>query len=184
MATHTTEYYQTGTGFQDVGFGVHEVGSNKLVVAFTTSGAFAGNTNQGGQDIGVIEFNYVTDTWGTAWQTGSNATEFVSQNGSHSTLLPDGRVAITGQSAGFFADNATTVGLLDIFVGIVDRTDGTWKRYQAGTGANDFGTAIIAQGDKLLVVGYTEAAISDGIHGVYFEFDGSYSITGKVNALS
>jgi len=184
MATHTTDYYQTGTGFQDVGFGIHEVGNNKLAVAFTTSGAFPNNTHNGGLDIGVIEFNYVTDTWGTAWQTGSSSAETVSQNGRHSTLLPDGRVAIIGQTSGFFADNATTIGLLDIFVGIVDRTDGTWKKYQAGTGANDFGTAIIAQGDKLLVVGYTEAAISDGIHGVYMEFDGSYSITGKATALS
>jgi len=182
MTTHTTDYYQTGTGFNDVGIGVHDIGNNKLAVAFTTSGAFSGFTNQGGQDIGVVEFNYVTDVWGTAYQTGSESTEFVSQNGNHSALLPDGRIAIVGQTAGFFADNAVTTGLLDIFLGILDPSDGTWKRFQIGTGANDFGTSVNAIGDKLLIVGYTEAAISDGQHGVYLEFDSSKGIRGKITS--
>ena len=146
-------------------------------------GALPGNTNSGGEDMGIVKFNYVTDTWGTAYQTGSTATNVsFTQNGSHSTLLADGRVAITGHSSGFFADDNVTSGLLDILLGILDLSDGTWSRYQVGTGANDFGAAIFSVGSRLSIIGHTEAAFADDLHGLYVQFDALNGFAGKSSA--
>jgi len=179
MATHTTDYYQTGSGFNDSGINIHDIGANTLVVTYKTNGAVGNTVNIGSEDIGVVEFNYVTDTWGDAYQTGSTVSDLTTQNGHHSTKLPDGRIAVVGHSAGFFADDNQTSGLLDLFVGILDLDDGTWKKYQTGTGSNEFGTSIESLGDKLIIGGHTEAAFEDGMHAIYLEFDASYGISGK-----
>ena len=190
MTTHTTEYYQAGSGFNDRIVGLHDIGGSKLAAIFSTSGAIGSNTNLGSEDIGVITFNYSTDVWGDttnpqeAWQTGSGTSDLVTQNGHHSTILPDGRIAIVGHSAGFFADDNVTSGLLDSFIAILDRSTGTWKKYQTGTGSNDFTTSITSVGNKLLIGGYTEAAIEDGKHAVYWEFDASFGVNGKDSSVS
>jgi hypothetical protein len=189
MSTHTTEYYQTGSGFNDRIVGLHDIGGNKLAAVFSTSGAVGTNTNLGSEDIGVITFNYSTDIWGDAsdpeeaWQTGSETSDIVTQNGHHSTILPDGRIAIVGHSAGFFADNNVTSGLLDSFIAILDRTTGTWRKYQTGTGSNDFTTSVSAVGNKLIIGGHTEAAIENGRHAVYWEFDAAFGINGKSSSV-
>ena len=186
MSGHTTDYYQIGSGFDDRGLNVHDYHdqeANTLLVMYGSYGALPGNTNSGGEDMGIVKFNYVTDTWGTAYQTGSTATNVsFTQNGSHSTLLADGRVAITGHSSGFFADDNVTSGLLDILLGILDLSDGTWSRYQVGTGANDFGAAIFSVGSRLSIIGHTEAAFADDLHGLYVQFDALNGFAGKSSA--
>lgn len=181
MDANTSEYYSTGSGFNDTALNVHDLGngSNTLAISYSTSGAIGNNVNQGSEDMGIIKFDYSTDIWFDAYQTGSETGELFTQNGHHSVLLDDGRIAIVGHSAGFFADDNVTSGLLDVIVGIVDTDTGEWKKYQIGTGSNDFGTAIFATGEKLCIAGHTEAAFEDGRHGLYMEFDASYGILGK-----
>lgn len=187
MTTHTSSYYQIGSGFNDSAYGVHDLGSNELAVVFSSSGAIGtGNTNAGGTDIGVIKFNYSTDTWNTttgAWQTGSGTDEILTQNGHHSTLLTDGRIAIVGHSAGFFADDNITSGLLDSFLAILDMSAGEWVKYQTGTGSNDFSTSVESYGNKIIIGGHTEAAIEDGRHAAYWEFDAAVGINGKASSV-
>lgn len=183
MSGHTTDYYQIGSGFDDRGLNVHDIHhleANTLAIMYGSYGAIGSNTNSGSEDMGIVKFNYVTDTWGDAYQTGSGASNVTfTQNGSHSALLDDGRIAIAAHSAGFFADNNITSGLLDILLGIVDLSTGSWERYQVGTGANDFGSAIFAVGDRLSIMGHTEAAFKDGLHGLYVEFDALKGFGGK-----
>jgi len=179
MTTHTTEYYQTGSGFNDSGINIHDIGANTLVVTYSTNGALGNQTNSGSEDFGVVKFNYVTDVWGDAYQTGTLRSCLVTQNGHHSTKLPDGRIAIVGHSSGFFADDNQTSGLLDLIVGIIDMDADAWKQYQIGTGSNEFGTSIESLGNKLIIGGHTEASFEDGMHAVYLEFDASYGISGK-----
>ena len=180
LTTRTSDYYQTGSGFNDTGRNLHDLGNNTLAVAYQSAGAVGtGTVNRGSEDVGVIKFNYSTDTWGDAYQTGSLVGDLTTQNGHHSTKLPDGRIAIVGHSAGFFGDQNVTSGLLDVVVGIIDMDQDVWKKYQIGTGSNDFGTSIESLGDKLIIGGHTEASFEDGMHAIYMEFDSSYSISGK-----
>lgn len=164
-------YHTTGTGFEDKGVNVHDLGNNELAVTFLTQGIL-GTENLGSDDIGIIKFNYSTLSWGTAYQSGSNTSEIFEQNGKPSALLTDGRIAIVGYTAGIFADDATTYGGSDIFLGIVDASTGTWEKYQTGSGASDFGTSVFSQGDKLLISGYTNALFSENhTAGIFVEFD-------------
>lgn len=178
-ATDTSTYYSTGTGLDDKGVNVHDLGSNTLAVTFTSYGAL-GPTNTGTEDVGVILFNYSTGTWGTAYQTGSQTSEFVEQNGKPSTLLEDGRIAVCCSTAGIFADDEVTYGFLDLGVAVLDRTTGTWSKYQYGSGASDFASSIFCRSDRLLVAGYSRATFADkGTNGIFCEIDISNGIGAK-----
>lgn len=177
--TETSTYFSTGTGLDDKGVNVHDLGNNTLAVTFTSYGAL-GPTNTGTEDIGVIEFNYDTNTWGTAYQTGSQASEFVEQNGKPSVLLEDGRIVICCSTAGIFADNSVTYGFLDVGVAVLDRAANTWGKYQYGSGASDFASSISTVGDRLLISGYTRATFADSeINGMFLEFDVTNSVGAK-----
>jgi hypothetical protein len=175
-------YHTTGTGFEDKGINVHDLGSNVLAVAFTTQGTI-GTENFGSEDIGIIKFNYSSNTWGTAYQTGSNTSESVEQNGKPSVLLSDSRIAIVGHTAGSFADDDTVYGESDVFLGIVDTNTGDWEKYQTGSGAADFGSSVAASGDRLLIAGYSHALFSSlETTGIYVEFDVLKGIGAKSSA--
>ncbi len=177
--TEISSYYTIGTGFEDKGVNVHDLGANTLAVVFSTQGVL-GAQNFGSEDIGIIKFNYSTHTWGNAYQTGSGTSEFFEQNGKPSALLNDGRIAITGYTAGIFADDNTTFGSTDVFLGIVNTTTGEWKKYQVGSGAADFGSSLHKTGDKLLISGYSHALFSDKEStAIYVEFDASSGIGSK-----
>ena len=178
--TEISDYYSTGSGLDDKGVNIHDVGNNTLAITYSSYGAVGSTTNIGTEDIGVILFNYVTDTWGTAYQTGSSTSEIFEQNGKPSVLLSDGRIAICCSSAGAFADNALSYGFLDICVGILDLNTGTWKKYQVGSGASDFASSIFSSGDKVLVSGYTRAVFADGeTNAVFVELDVLNTISAK-----
>lgn len=170
--TEISDYYSIGSGLSDAGVNVHDIGANTLAVVYSTNGALGATTNQGSEDIGVILFNYVTDTWGAAYQTGSGTSEFFEQNGKPSVLLDDGRIAITCSSAGSFADDAVTYGFLDLCVAVLDITDGTFRKFQIGSGASDFASSISTTGDRLLITGYSRSTFADGdVNGIAVEFD-------------
>lgn len=171
-ATETSQYFSTGSGLDDKGVNVHDLGNNTLAVTYSSYGAVGSTTNVGTEDIGVILFNYSTNTWGTAYQTGSTTSEIFEQNGKPSVLLDDGRIAICCSSAGAFADNSISYGFLDVCVGVLDPATGTWKKYQIGSGASDFASSIFSTGDKVLVAGYTRATFADGdTNAIFVELD-------------
>lgn len=179
----TFTYHTTGSGFEDRGVNVHDLGGNVLAVTFLTQGVLGDGESQGSDDIGIIKFNYGTNTWGTAYQAGSGTSELFDQNGKPSVLLPDGRIAIVGYTAGIFADDATVYGATDIFVGIVDSSTGVWEKYQTGSGAADFGSSVFATGDKLLIAGYTNALFAEEhTAGIFVEFDILRGIGAKSSA--
>lgn len=178
--TETSSYYSTGSGLDDKGLNVHDLGNNTLAIAYSSYGAVGSTANIGTEDIGVILFNYSTDVWGNAYQTGSGTSEIFEQNGKPSVLLDDNRIAICCSSAGAFADNSLSYGFLDICVGILDLNTGLWKKYQVGSGASDFASSIFSTGDKVLVSGYSRAVFADGdTNAVFVELDVLNSVSAK-----
>lgn len=177
--TKISDYYSTGSGLDDKGVNIHDLGNNTLAIVFSSYGA-VGPVNSGTEDVGVILFNYSTDTWGTAYQTGSQTSEIFEQNGKPSVLLKDGRIAICCSTAGIFSDNQTTYGFLDIGIAVLDRTENKWYKYQVGSGASDFASSIDAVGDRLLLAGYSRATFADNtVNAVLVEFDASRSVGAK-----
>lgn len=182
-ATDTADYYSTGSGLDDVAVNVHDLGNNELAVVYFTYGALGGTTNTGSQDIGLIKFNYSTDTWGTAYQVGSSTSELFVQNGKPSAKLDNGRIAIVGSSTGLFADDSITYGYLDVVLAIWEPVTGTFTKYQIGTPDNEFGSSCSKNGDFLLIGGYSGGSFDGGIDAIFVEFDASDNVTGRSSSL-
>lgn len=178
------DYYTTGSGQNDRALHVHDLypitGQTKLIVVFETAGSVGDNTNQGPDDIGVITFNYVTDVWGTPYMVGSTQNEFLDTLGHVSTLTPDGRVCIVGSTTGTFADDGNSFGSSDVFLAIFDINTNTWKKYQVGTGAADFGRSVeLGSGGKLLIGGSTAASFIEPNDAITVEFDVGQGFKGR-----
>jgi len=181
--TETFDYYSTGSGLDDAGLNVHDLGNNELAVVYFSYGALTGTTNTGSQDIGVIKFNYSTDTWGTAYQTGSSTSELYLQNGRPSCLLSNRRIAIVASSAGVFADDAVTFGFLDLCLAILDLSTGTWQKFQLGTAANEIASSATSAGDTILIAGNQGGSFTDDVNAIFVEFDALESITGRSSSV-
>lgn len=182
--TVAVDYYSTGSGQNDRGLHVHDLypitGETELLVVYETAGAVGDTTNQGPDDIGVITFNYVTDEWGTPYQVGSTQNEFLDTLGHVSTITPDGRVCIVGSTTGVFADDGNVFGASDVFLAIFDINTSTWKKYQIGTGAADFGRSVeLAAGEKLLIGGSTAASFTQPNDAIAVEFDIGQGLKGR-----
>lgn len=182
------EYYNMGSGFNDKAMNVHDLHPklpNTLGLVYTSFGSVNGSTTFGSEDIGVITFNYDTDSWSVGFQTGSETSEEIDQNGKPSTKLPDGRVAIVCNTAGAFADDAVTFGLKDMGLAIFDfDSDGGgnykgFKKYQVGSGSTDFSYSVDNNGSNFLITGYSEATWDREVHGVFVEFDPEKNLLGK-----
>jgi hypothetical protein len=182
--TETSDYYSIGSGLDDAAVNVHDLGNNELAVVYFSYGSLTGTINTGSQDIGVIKFNYSTDTWGTAYQTGSNTSELFEQNGKPSALLTNGRIAITASSTGIFADNAVTYGFLDVCLAILDLTTGEWSKFQVGTTANEISSSASAFGDVILIGGNQGGSFDDDIDAIFVEFDASDGFVGKSSSVT
>jgi hypothetical protein len=182
-ARFTTDYYTTGSGFADRGFVVHDVNNvipNTLAITFETSGDLGG-TNQGAADIGIIFFNYSTDTWGTPYQLGTTQNESLNTLGKPSAYLRDGRIVVVGSTTGIFADDGNAFGASDVFVGIFDISTSLWKKYQIGTGAADFGNGVSsAAGEKVLIAGSTAATFIAPNDAISVSFNVGKGIKGKL----
>lgn len=182
------EYYQIGSGFNDKAMNIHDINSkipNTYAVVYTSFGAVNGSQTFGSEDIGVITFNYDTDTWSQGFQTGSETSEEIDQNGKPSTFTNDGRVGVVCNTSGAFADNANTFGLLDMGLGIFDfDSDGAgnylgWRKYQVGSGSSDFSFSIDNNGTSFLLTGYSEATWDKAVSGVFVEFDPERNLLAK-----
>ncbi len=182
-ATGLSDYYNVGSGLDDAGLNVHDLGNNELAVVYFSYGSLDGTTNAGSQDLGVIKFNYSTDTWGTAYQVGSPTSELYLQNGRPSCLLSSRRIAITASSAGVFADDAVTYGFLDLVLAILDLNTGTWQKFQLGTTANEIAASATAVGDTILIAGNQGGSFTDDIDAIFVEFDALEGITGRSSSV-
>jgi len=182
-ATETADYYNVGSGLDDVGLNVHDLGNNELAVVYASYGGLGDQTNLGSQDIGLIKFNYSTDTWGNAYQTGSSTSEIFVQNGKPSAILDNGRIAIVASSTGLFADNAITYGYLDVILAIWEPESGTFRKYQIGTPDNEFGSSCSKNGEFLLIGGYAGGSFDGGTDAIFVEFDAVDTYAGKSSSI-
>lgn len=176
------DYYQTGTGLNDRGMelvDINDKDSDTLAIIGTTYGAFPNNTNKGSEDLILLKFNYVNDTWDSAYQFGSTTQDLIDQNSHPAAKLGDGRIAAVAHTAGIFADDGTQVGGLDIALAIIDPANGNIDKYTLGTNAADFSSAVVSNSSELMIVGFTEAAWEYDYHGVYSLFDTSKGFVGK-----
>lgn len=170
--TEVSTYHNTGSGLDDKGVAVHDIGNNELIITYSSYGTISGTTNYGSEDIGGIKFNYSNNTWGTAYQAGSATSELFNQNGSPSCVVGNKLIIVTN-TAGIFADNQDTFGYLDVGVGVLDFSTptGSWKKYQIGSEASDTSTSVYADGQRIIITGYTDATLVDTSNGFFLEFD-------------
>jgi len=182
--TETSDYYSTGSGLDDRAVNVHDLGNDELAVVYSTFGTLGSDPNVGSEDLGIIKFNYVTDTWGTAYQTGSTTSEFYEQNGKPSAKVGQNKIAITVSSQGIFADNAVTYGYLDVCLAILDLETGTWKKYQVGSTANEISSSCSVYGDQLLIGGNSGGSFNTDIDAIFVEFDASDGFSGRSSSLN
>ena len=182
-ARFPTEYYTTGSGLADRGFNVHDIHSiipNTLAVVFETSGDLGG-TNQGAADIGIIFFDYSNDTWPEVYQLGTTQNESLDTIGKVSVFIPDGRIAVIGSTTGVFADDGNSFGASDVFLAIFDLNTRTWKKYQIGTGAADFGNGIsLGASEKLIIAGATAATFTAPNDAISVSFNAARGIKGRL----
>jgi len=175
-------YFSYGSILNDRGVNVHDLGNNELAIVYETADSVGTSTSAGGFDIGVIKFNYNTNTWATAsFQAGSDEDEFLSQDGKPSCLLPDGRIVITGKTLGPFSDGGQSYGNTDMFLGILDLSDGTYKKYQIGTAGNENGTTVFyLGGGQIGVAGYTDASFEEPVNGIFVKFDAILGVKSRI----
>lgn len=185
IATFPTDYYVTGSGQADRGFTVHDINDiipDTLAIVFQSAGDVGTNINQGPDDIGIIFFNYATDTWGTPYMVGTTQNESLDTIGKPSAYLADGRIVIVGSTTGVFADDGTNFGASDIFLAIFDLNTSTWKKYQIGTGAADFGNGVsAASGEKVLIAGSTAATFIEPNDAISVLFNVGQGVKGRTS---
>lgn len=181
--TDVIDYYSTGTGLDDRGMSIHDLGNNELAIVYTSYGAFAGTTSSGSEDIGVIKFNYSTDTWSTAYQTGTASSDLIIQNGKPSALLDDGRIVIVFSTGGVLDDTIGNVGFLDIGLAILDLSTGEWARAQIGSQSSEVSTSVSAIGERLFITGYITDSFAEEGEGITVDVDIQFGVGAKASAL-
>lgn len=181
---NTVRHYQAGGSGNDRGVNLHDIGGNQIAIAFQTTDNVVNvgantTTTQGGDDIGVMVFNYSTNTWNVAYQTGSAASEILDTNGRVSALLPGNVIAVVGHTTGVFADDAlSSAGGSDVFLALFNLTTGEIQKYQVGSAAGDIGTCVVIDGGMLLVGGYTDASWTEPEDGIFVHFDATKGLKG------
>lgn len=179
----TFSYYSTGSGLDDKGVDIHDLGNNTLAIVYSSFGALGNQTNSGSEDIGVILFNYSTNTWGNAYQTGTTGSDIFNQNGKPSVNLNDGRIAIAFSTASIFDTTTSNQGFLDIALAILDINTGTWTKSQVGSQSSEISTSLTASAERLLLSGYINDTFAEEGQAIYVETEISYGFCGKSAAL-
>ena len=172
---------QIGSGLNDRGINIHDIGNNLLAIVFETSGEIGSDTHIGSEDIGIIFYNYQTNTWGSAYQTGTAGTELLSTIGKPSVKLTDGRIAICFSTSGNFNSADTTSsnkGFLDIGLAIFNPGTMTWQKAQIGSQTSEVATSIDAIGSRLLISGYITESFEGGSESIFVTSDSSSVIKG------
>lgn len=179
-ADSTFDYYNTGTGFDERGVNLHDIGSNTLVITYSTYGSLGAN-NLGPEDVGIIKFDYDTDTWGTAYQTGTTSADIFDQLGKHSALLDDGRIAVAFSSAGQFDPDVAAGGFLDMTLALINPANGQVTKAQVGSQTSEIAHFVSAAGERLLIGGTTTGSFGEGGEGIYVECDIQFGLGSKNN---
>ena len=171
-------YFSTGSVLNDRGVNVHDLGSGQLAIVYESAGTVGGTNSVGGFDVGIMTFNYSNyqnniGTWAvSSLRAGSNEDEFLSQDGSPSCILEDGRIVVVGRTLGSFADDGQSLGNSDIFVAIFDLTNNEVKKYQTGTQGNEFANVVFnLGGSQVGIAGYTDASFEEPDNALYTKFD-------------
>ncbi len=175
----TFVYRSTGTGLDDKGVNVHDLGNNTLAIVCSTYGELQANNYYGSEDIAVILYDYANNTFGNAYQTGTASSDIFEQNGKPSVLLDDGRIAITFSTGGVYDSSGTTYGFLDMALAILDRTANTWTKAQVGSQTSDIASSIFAKGERLLICGHAADTFGSGGQGIFVEADVQLGVGGK-----
>lgn len=174
-------WYQTGSGLNDRAFNLHDIGSNQVALVYVSSGALGNQTNIGAEDIGVVLFNYSTETWGNAYQVGTTGSDLLDTQGKASTLLGDGRIAIGFSTNGNFNSedqNNTNQGFLDLALAIFNPSTTTWQKAQMGSQASEIITSVSSRGETIMVTGYQEGTFKQETLGIYVDCEVGFSIKG------
>ena len=182
--TDERSYYSIGSGLDDKGVGIHDLGNDTLAIVYSSFGSIPGGAvGSGAEDIGVVLFNYNTDIWGNSYQTGTNNSEIFNQNGSPSALISDHEIAIAFSTGGSFDNETANQGFLDIAIGILDINTGTWIKSQVGSQSSEISTSVSASGYNLLISGYLNDSFSNDGNSIYVETDIGTTILGKSSSV-
>lgn len=179
-------WYQYGSGLNDRAFNLHDLGNNIIALTYVSSGALGNQTHVGAEDIGIVLFNYDTETWGNAYQVGTTGSDLLDTQGKPSVLLGDGRIAVAFSTAGNFNSADPTnnnAGFLDLGLAIFDPSNETWQKAQMGSQASELITSISAFGETLLITGFSEGGFKGETEGIYIECETGFSIKGLSKAV-
>lgn len=173
-------YRSTGTGLDDRGMNLHDLGANTLAITYTSYGNLSVTPSIGTEDVGVLYYFYGNHTFGNAYQTGTITADLVEQNGKPSALLTDGRIAITFSTAGSFEkEGIVPMGFLDMALVLFDRSTNTFTRSMVGSQSTDIASSIDARGERLLISGHAADTFGSDGQGIYVESDVQFGVGGK-----
>lgn len=180
-STLSINWYQYGSGLNDRAFNLHDIGNNTIALAYVSSGSLGNQTHIGAEDIGLVLFNYNTNTWGNAYQTGTTGSDLLDTQGKPSVLLGDGRIAVAFSTSGNFNaedPESANQGFLDIGLAIFDPATETWQKAQVGSQSSEITTSVSAVGETLMITGYVEGTFEDETEGLFVECDTGFSFKG------
>jgi len=169
-ADDTFVYRSTGSGLDDRGMNVHDMGANTLAVVYGTYGDFGG-TNLGPQDVGIAFYNYATNAWANAYLTGTTSADLFDQNGKPSVRLDNGTIAIGFSTAGVYNTDVGAQGFLDIAIAIFDPVTNTFYKGQTGSQSSEIFTSVDVRGERGIFTGYISGTFGEGIQGIFGEGD-------------
>lgn len=180
-STGVTEWVrQLGSRGEDVAIGVAVDACDAVYVTGHTTDGFDGNLNAGQKDIVLAKFN---STGGKEWlrQIGGGGDD----RGFSVATSGDGScgVYVAGDTTGSLAsDGSTGAGGYDMFLGKYNASGGEeWVR-QLGSGGNDAGRGVAADGDGgVYVAGYTTSDLDNNTYlgGEYDGFVAKYDAEGR-----
>lgn len=177
--TGTFRHNQIGGEGDDKAVNLHDIGANQIALVYQTTDNLTSiiTNNAGADDIGVVIYNYVSNTFTAAYQTGSDSSDILETNGRVSAFLREANtVVIVGSTAGVVSGVGTSVGGSDLFVAICDLNTGEFVKYQTGTTGGDIGSCCTIDGDNILIGGYTDASWESPEDGFYIHFDAGKTI--------
>jgi hypothetical protein len=172
--SNTFKHNQIGGDGDDKAVNLHDIGGGQIALVYQTTDNLTPiiTTSAGADDIGVVIYNYRSNTFNVAYQTGTVSSEILDTNGRVSTFLPESNtVVIVGSTAGVVSGVGTSVGGSDLLVAICDLNTGNFARYQTGTTGGDIGSCCALDGDNILIGGYTDASWTSPEDGFYIHFD-------------
>jgi Ca2+-binding RTX toxin-like protein len=146
--------------------------NGNVIISGTTSGALAGQTNQGGQDIFVAKYDANGNLLWTK-QLGSSAYDAINQT----TIDLNGNIIVSG-SASAALSGQTSLGSQDSFVAKYDANGNLVWLKQLGTASYESitGTRVDANGN-VVIIGATYSPTTFASEGVFVTKIGQETVT-------